>query len=279
LAVPSPSAGQISEVLNASPDAVAPVVTSAAESPLKFLRFAAVAAIGLPLITIGFIWNHLRAGRSRFAAVRVGPLADGVEEQINESITPDAPTVDYQTTAPAAKAAVINSPTIVPPVEEKTLTSELGQEQQSAPSPPEEQIRLGVSQFSQTLQDLTANICSAVDKLGGDVGQAIAAFAAEQRATLLRQEELLAETKRISEQARAEAERATQAVTHATSSQDNASELLSRLQEDRNGLKQLINDVRNRIAALSVLAAPLPEAPAASTPESNEPPATPSWSS
>jgi hypothetical protein len=256
---------------------------------LQLWRFFAVAAIGLPLVAVGYIWNHLRAARVRFATVSVSALdGDGaMEDEAAGGAAGEPATADHQAADQAQITGVIYSPTPVPPVEEKTLTSEPGQEQQPAQSQADEQIRRGVSEFSQTLQDLTASICGAVDKLGGDVGQALAGFAAEQRAALRRQEELLAETRRVSEQVQADAERASQAATQASSSRSSASEMLTRLQEDRNGLTQLINDVRNRIAALSVLAAPMPDVAAPAnepytTPDSasegEEPPATPSWS-
>jgi hypothetical protein len=92
-----------------------------------------------------------------------------------------------------------------------------------------------------------------------DIGRQLSDFSEKQERLTARQQELFDTTRQVSDEAKSAASAAAASAEQAALNSREGQELLARLQSDHEGLSRLIQDLRNRIAALYVLAAPLPE--------------------
>ena len=143
---------------------------------------------------------------------------------------------------------------------------------------PEEKLRRAADDFSRSWQEVGSRLSAAVESLSSEFSDAIKIFREEQHAVLRRQEDLSDEARRAMELAQSHAERASSAATETAAGQQRSTDLINQLEREREGLGQLIDDLRGRIAALTVLTAPLPtfgsERPSSQTgtPESSSQP-------
>ena len=120
-------------------------------------------------------------------------------------------------------------------------------------------MRRTETDFGQSLQESALQMRSAVEKFAGDVGEALRAFAEQQRARASQLQELVDTARRYSEEAANAAREASLRAVESATTHERVQELRSQLQQGRESLSRLMDDLRGRIAALSVLAAPLPQ--------------------
>ena len=123
---------------------------------------------------------------------------------------------------------------------------------------PDEKLRRAAADFTRSVQEAATRLTTAVESLSSQFGDALRIFSEEQHAASRRQEEFRDESQRAMELAQSHAERASNAATETLAGQQRSTDLIERLEREREGLALLVEDLRGRITAVAVLAAPLP---------------------
>jgi hypothetical protein len=240
---------RVSEVMTTADETAANSETAAPPPTLGRRELAvltAASAAVLVLVMVAFMLRQ-RAARPRFVWVSEAP----------PEATPGPAT--HHVRPPPESAGPETTPMPLIEAKENAMNPEVDQMPQGKAGA-DEVLQRGLGEFSEMLQGLTTSVCSALEKLSGDFRDAFSSFAEEQRAALQRQQALLEEAQRASNEAKGYAEQASLSASQSSSNQERAQELIAYLQKDREGLTVLVGDLRSRIAALSILAAPLPEA-------------------
>jgi uncharacterized protein YgiM (DUF1202 family) len=240
---------QVSEVMTTSDETAPDPETTAPLSTLgrrELAMLTAVSAAALALLMVAFVLRQ-RAARQQFVWVSDAP-----------PVVIPKPAI-ARVTLPVESAGPGTTPEPLIEAKESAMNPEADQEMSQGKAGADEVLQRGLGEFSQMLQSLTTSVCSALERLSGDFRDAFSSLAEEQRAALQRQQALLEEAQRATNEAKGYAEQASLSASQSSSNQERAQELIANLQKDREGLTVLVGDLRSRIAALSILAAPLPE--------------------
>ena len=130
-------------------------------------------------------------------------------------------------------------------------------DERNQPSP-EEMLARTAGDFSRSVHETASHFSESMQTFVSEMIEAWRLYTEQQLGLVRRQEELRDETSRFADLARSYGQQAVSAANETASSQQRATELVGVLEQERQALNLLIEDLRGRISALTVLVAPLP---------------------